>query len=386
MPRQPAAAASNSGRSPWPWLWGWMAAVGGVWGMTPRPSSWRFFDLAARLLIGHAAGGGLHLYASHPELQFGPLTAVVALFFRSVAGRYAPTLVRWTITPLALGVLWLLSDAAGRLRRADRRRLRQMTLLSGLLLMPIWDYLSLSSLHIDDALALTALATALWAIAARRPALHGVALAAAVAAKPWALVFAPLLLVERGRARVLAAVLFAAIVAAAWLPFLVVGHGSIAALRAFTIPNMSTSALRVLGVHTARTPGWVRPAQLVIGFAAGGAAWRRGSWAAVPLAGIGVRLLLDPGAHLYYTASLVVAALAWDLLASPWRWPWAGIAAGALLQPPRIESVPHHLAGILRLVATAGAVVLAVWGPPSPEPAALAPIAPPEPESIEVAA
>ena len=54
---------------------------------------------------------------------------------------------------------------------------------------------------------------------------------------------------------------------------------------------MSTSALRVLGVRAARTPGWVRPSQLVLGVAAGGAVWRRGGWAAVPLAGIGVRLL-----------------------------------------------------------------------------------------------
>lgn len=41
--------------------------------------SWHFFGLGSSLLISPGRRGGVHLYAAHPELQFGPLTLLVAI-------------------------------------------------------------------------------------------------------------------------------------------------------------------------------------------------------------------------------------------------------------------------------------------------------------------
>ncbi|MCP4454341.1 MAG: hypothetical protein GY809_23020, partial [Planctomycetes bacterium] len=50
----------------------------------PHATAWHFFDLAADLLVGRGPDGdgwGLALYRDHPELQFGPLSIVVAAPF-----------------------------------------------------------------------------------------------------------------------------------------------------------------------------------------------------------------------------------------------------------------------------------------------------------------
>ena len=92
----------------------------------------------------------------------------------------------------------------------------------------------------------------------------------------------------------------------------------------------------------------------------------RGRWPGVLLAAVGTRLLLDPGAHRYYAASLVFAALVWDLFGTRRRWPIVTFATAALLVLPRVAHLPAAPSGILRLVATAGAVLVALVEPYTP--------------------
>jgi hypothetical protein len=116
-------------------------------------------------------------------------------------------------------------------------------------------------------------------------------------------------------------------------------------------------------VETPRTPPWDRAAQTCAGLlVVAVAAVRRDRWPTALLAGIGMRLALDPGTHHYYTTGFVLAGLAWDFLVSPYAWPVASWAALLLLEVPQLV-LPSGLAGAGRLFATAGAVALAVSGP-----------------------
>jgi hypothetical protein len=59
--------------------------------------------------------------------------------------------------------------------------------------------------------------------------------------------------------------------------------------------------------------GWLRPTQFGLGIAAGSWMVWRGNWAAAPLAGIAMRVALDPFTWAYYGLGPVLAALIWDL-------------------------------------------------------------------------
>ena len=119
-------------------------------------------------------------------------------------------------------------------------------------------------------------------------------------------------------------------------------------------------------MHDARTPGWDRIAQLVAGIAVATWVVQRGRWPAVLLAAVGTRLLLDPGAHRYYSAALVFAALVWELFGTTRRWPMVTFATAALLVLPRVTHLAAQPSGILRVVATAGAVLVALMEPSAP--------------------
>ena len=58
---------------PWAWMALWACAQAGH-----ALVSWYFFTTGAGLLSSDETGAGLHLYATHPELQIGPLTFLAA--------------------------------------------------------------------------------------------------------------------------------------------------------------------------------------------------------------------------------------------------------------------------------------------------------------------
>jgi hypothetical protein len=138
------------------------------------------------------------------------------------------------------------------------------------------------------------------------------------------------------------------VVSLAWLPFVLVDPHTLTAAQ-FAITNQPSSALRALGATSPKTPGWDRPAQIILGCLLGAAAIRRHRWPAVILLGIGARIALDPGVYSYYTAGVLLGALLWDMLGMRWPVPlWTLLSGLALGIAPLLTSNAGQL-GDLRL-------------------------------------
>jgi hypothetical protein len=244
----------------------------------------------------------------------------------------------------------VIRDLAGRTRsdlgaaEIDRR-----TLLAAMFVVPAWSYLAVSVTHLDDVLTLLFAVLGLRAAVAGRAVLAGALLALAVDAKPWALPLVCLLLLLPGDRRRPAVLTYAAVLAVAWLPFLLGDLGTVHALH-YTIPNSNFSALRVLGIDTPRTPSWDRPAQVVVGLTVSLLALARRRWQLVLLATIVARVVLDPGTNHYYAAGIVVGAAVWDIAGSRRSVPWWTATSFLGLFFARDLSLPPVVNGISLLV------------------------------------
>jgi hypothetical protein len=159
-----------------------------------------------------------------------------------------------------------------------------------------------------DCLTLLLVASSILAVRDDRSYAAGTCLGLAIAAKPWALPMAPLLLgLTKGRR--IGALLAITIVGAVYLPFVLADPNTADANTAPLAP-MPATLLALLDYST--SPSWVRPAQLTIGVLLAMLVVRRGHWQAAVLAAVVVRMILDPNDMPYYQAGLVAAALAWD--------------------------------------------------------------------------
>ena len=333
----------------------------------PHATAWHFFDLGADLLVGRGPEGdgwGLALYRDHPELQFGPLSIVVALPFSLLGHLLGTTTAEVAVmvagSALGLLVVGLLLDVVDELVPGGRASLSpSAALAAGLVVVITWGDVAVRTAHIDDALALTGLVFALRAVARGEGWVATAALAFAAAAKPWAAVFVPLAAVPEGRHRLLRPLVAGGIAVLTWMPFILAEPATLDTSD-FAIDNDPTSVLRALGVDAATTPEWVRPAQLLGGFAvvAGLVLWRR--WPAALLAGIAWRLLLDPGAHRYYTVGFVLGALVLEMRARPGRPPWLTIAGAVVLEATAVPDGPVGVGQALRLTVVVAALVIAV--------------------------
>jgi hypothetical protein len=313
-----------TGLGAWIALWAWTQS-------SPSGLSWHFFASGSQLLFH---GSGLNLYAEHPELQIGPLAFLVA----------APlTILGDAAQPVAL----ILMTAAGPLCLAwiaplvppPHRRLR--VFLATLVLIPAWTVLSVRFGHLDDVLALVLAVGALRAVAANRAALAGLALGAAVAAKPWALGFIPLLLVL-DRQRLAAAGSALAGIVAAWAPFLIANPATAAALHP-PVGVAPSSGLHALGYRGDVIPAWDRVGQFVLGPLAALAPVLRGRWPGLFLVAVAVRLALDPKDNPYYIGGAALAAVIFDLLATRWTVPWTSVATVLVLWQPWAVDYAHRL-------------------------------------------
>lgn len=291
--------------SAWALLWGaLMMRVGGF--------SWRYFVTGGDAVIHFGAScGGWHVYACHPELQYGPLTLLV-----SGAVHLLPTAVA---KPVALSLMLLSGPAllvmlGHRVSGTGRRRhtLAPTVLAAGGLMMPFWAVLAVYYAHLDDVLAMVALVAAVAALRRARYLPATFILAASASAKPWAVGFVTLLLLVPAARRARHVVIYVAVTAGAWLPFFLADAGTWR-LTQFGITNAPSSALRALGIVDPTTPAWDRPAQLTLAVVLGLVLGRRGRWAWVPLAVLASRLLLDPQVYGYYSAGLLMAAVVADL-------------------------------------------------------------------------
>jgi len=336
---------------------------------------WHYFVLGSELLFGthhrySPLPGGLHLYANYPEIQIGPLALLAATPFRLLGradGRIAATLVGTAMAPL---IVFVLERAAAAVwRPVDRRLLSLTALLGGIVVVQAWSPLATIYAHLDDVLLLTALAVAAWAVAVRRPWLVGVALGVGMALKPWGIVALPLVLAVPRRDWWRSILAAGTVTVGAWLPFVLADPATLSALR----PQVNTSPASVLGLLGVAfdPPGWIRPLQFATALLLGAVAVARGRWGAVLLVGITVRVGLDAQVFLYYSAGLMVAALAWDLLRSPRPLPAWTLAAFAMLNVPYVVVASPSARAVLRLVITLAALGGALLDPGrgSPSPA-----------------
>ena len=380
-----SAARSPAGRQGWPqlsrhwrpaalacWTAIWFAFLarnGGV--------AWKFFIQGSLLLFtGHDGGStkaaGLHLYASYPQLQIGPLAFAVAQVLRHLGPDGGIVTAELVMTAAGLFMLYAIERIALTVRpelALRPARLQRVMLAGGAVFMIAWVELAVEFGHLDDVLALLCAVLAVWAGVLRRPVLTGLCVGLAADAKPWALIFLPLLLLLAGGAGqapwsgqrraaatlagpalgvAAAAATAALVIAAGWLPFYIADPGTIAAAH-FTITNLPDSALRALGVHAARTPSWDRPAQAVAGCALGTLVILRRRWAGAVLLAVSARIALDPGAHAYYTAGVMAGALLWDCVGARRPFPlWSLLTLGALTAVPLL-SADAALQGRFRL-------------------------------------
>lgn len=303
----------------WTAAWSLVQGIGGLY-------SWHYFVTGGTALLHPGAtGSGLHVYAAHPELQMGPLTLGVAAALVAVGGAMVSVLAALVMTLLGALNLWLLVTLRAHLRSEPVSP--RVTLYAGLLLIPMWSVLSVHFGHLDDVLALTLTTGALVALVRNRPWATVVLLAAATSAKPWALPFAVLLLVEPvGRVRRVSSYL--GLCALPWLPFLIADRHTVA-ISSFTIVNAPDSALRALGVSSAHTPAWDRTAQVVLALALALWCLRIAQPLAIPAVVLATRMLLDPGTYSYYTSGLVLVCLYVDLTYRRRKVPWTAAAVVA---------------------------------------------------------
>lgn len=329
--------------------------------------SWHYLRTGGELIYQDGAGdgsGGLNLYAHHPELQMGPLSFLTAGLFNPFPEATGQFLAAALMSLLGLVIVVLAGRSAAYHflgTGTNHQRLRQRVLIAGLAFIPMWTEVAVRFGHLDDVLALFFTALAVRALTRGNAALTGASLALAMDSKPTALAFLPLLLALPREKWLRAGVWCAGLVALAWLPFFLGDSQSFAAAK-FAIPNHPASALRWLGVGDPETPGWDRPAQAALGLTLGSIAVWRGRWAAVVLLGANARIVLDPSVYTYYTASVLLGTLLWDVIGQrrlvPW-WSWLAL----LILYGSVFAVPDNAArGLIRLafVAVSTAYVL-LW-------------------------
>jgi hypothetical protein len=324
-------------------LWAYAAYLFADRAFSPG-GDWHYFTQASDLLFGrHTRGfdqpGGLHLFANYPELHMGPLSVVLAGFFRLLPGdgRLAAEAAMCALGPVAV---LLLERAARRVRPTADPLLQFATLAGGLVFLRAWIETAGPIAHLDDVVVLGGAAVAAYAVAARRPYLAAAAIGLAVAGKTWAVLLLPLLACFPRREAVRATAFAGALSAVAWLPFVLADRATIGALGV-NQANDAASGLRALGIHTAMTPHWLRPLQIGLGLALALVAVARGRWALALLVAVAARLALDPATFPYYTPGLVLAALVFDLLGPRRPLPLATLGAFVALQTVPAFASPH---------------------------------------------
>ncbi len=296
--------------------------------------SWHYTVDGARLLMH---GSGLNLFADVPWLQTGPLSLLLAAALSPLPADVARGVALAAMAaagPLLVAVLAPLVAPEARLRRV---------VLAAIVLTPAWTVLAVRWGHLDDVLALVFAVLALRAVCAGRAVLAGAALALAVAAKPWAIGFFPMVLALPWASLRVAAAVAAVGVALAWAPFVLANRGTLTALHP-PVGLASASGLHALGARGEWMPAWGRTAQLVLAPLMSTLTVLTRGLPGVLLVAVAVRLALDPKNNAYYIGSAALAAVVFDLLGTRWTVPWTTLVTVILFWQPFVTGftdIPH---------------------------------------------
>ena len=152
------------------WTIGWsvdMASAGGI--------AWVFFRSGTAALFGEPGSfhppGGLHLYASNPYLQIGPLSFAVAEVLRHLGPDSGIAAAEILLTAAGVALVAAIESLARAARPELRERptaLRLTILVGGAAFLVAWVDLAVGYLHLDDGLALILAVMAVRAAVAGR--------------------------------------------------------------------------------------------------------------------------------------------------------------------------------------------------------------------------
>jgi hypothetical protein len=331
----------------------------------PFNDDWRFFVWGSRLLFGDHPSwahepGGLHLYANY-QAQIGPLTLVAAAALRLLGDEGA------RIAAMVLGMAVVCGGVIGLERVAlttsdaamDSTTTRYVTLVGGLIAVLAWSNLAVSAVHLDDVFAVALSAGAIFSVARGSPAWTGILVGLAVAAKPWALILAPLPLAFAGSPRRRAIVAMFCTTAVTWGPFLIADPGTLTAGAPRVLVHPA-SVLALFGVDQGSASDWLRAVQLAVCVLVVAMAVLNGRWHAALMVGVAARLLLDPAVFDYYSVALVVGVLLWEILRKEPRLPLLTALSFAALMLAAVPLDPSfdRLQGLLRLLTCGVALVV----------------------------
>jgi hypothetical protein len=170
------------------------------------------------------------------------------------------------------------------------------------------------------------------------------------------------MLVFRGRNRYLAFLATAVPIALMWLPFVIADHRTLSSLGSFGLPVAPSTPLAVLGIHSIGDAGTWRLVQFAVELVAAVVVVQLGAWEATAVVVVTVRLLLDPLNFSYYSAGLLLCAIAFDLLM--WHRPMpilTLIATGAFLSNSALLTTPESRAAV-RIVTYTAVLTVAFIG------------------------
>ncbi len=281
---------------------------------------WLFFKTGAFQLVqlpqpnGAFSGNPLHLYAANPALQIGPPPLVTLAVLQHYLSPTGATLLLTILMALAgLAIVATLERLAVALCGAGQR-IRVCALVGGVVLVGFWTDSAVAWRHLDDVVALTAVAVAMLVCArgGRWWVMAGL-LGLAAATKPWAIVAAPLLMGLPREQRARAVVVLLATAGAWWAPFVLAAPDTVSSLGRLSLVPMRASVPYLLGIH-GDVSRWLRPLQFGVGIAAGIIVARKRSWLAVPLVALSIRVASDPYVWSYYGLGPLMIGLGIDLV------------------------------------------------------------------------
>lgn len=282
-------------------------------GFGPRAAGDLNFLRLGSLLLTAPRVGGVHLYASVPELQMGPLTWIVGRLLLLVDPYHFSRSVWLVGLVLLLVTLRMAARGAASCGR-HHRDVYAAVATGGAVLALGWVEMVHGWGHLDDAAALCLLITA-WAWCAAGNSLRaGVALGAAALFQPVTLLALPLLLIVPRPRRSVGVAL--GVVAAGFLPFLLGAPATLDRLARMLILVQPGAVLHLFMPAYQPAPIWVRPAQLLVAGVVGVAAVRLRRRDLLIVAPFLVRLALDAADWPYYTVQVMLGLFVVEICAA----------------------------------------------------------------------